>query len=192
MTEDYEDPYEKYDDFEERFHKKGGGGGGGQKVRDPHSKTSKAARRASIEHATSNRSEEAFDRIIPVVDNLMKGLSERAAVDVAKEYVDWINWCITTRELQLDFKRDVEQETTRGSGPGGQNVNKVSSAVRLIHKLTGIDAESSEERDQPVNRQKAYDKLQERLAGHLADWLTVLKDGDPKAKPRTLEISDIV
>lgn len=58
---------------------------------------------------------------------------------------------------------DLKMEVCRSSGPGGQNVNKRETAVRLIHLPTGLSAASQVERSQAQNRERALKLLKSKL-----------------------------
>ncbi len=79
------------------------------------------------------------------------------------------NWFIGVFEFakSSDFKideKDIEYQSMRSSGAGGQHVNKVSSAIRATHKPTGISAMGKERRSQLQNKKAAKERLLNKLS----------------------------
>ena len=71
---------------------------------------------------------------------------------------------IDERLAALGTRRaDVEERFIRGSGPGGQKINKTSSTVWLRHGPTGVEARCQRERSQSANRELAWSELVEKL-----------------------------
>lgn len=70
---------------------------------------------------------------------------------------------IPNSQIKIDPK-DLKIEAFRSSGPGGQNVNKVETAIRVIHLPTGLVVASQTQRSQAQNKQKALAILEAKLA----------------------------
>jgi len=98
-------------------------------------------------------------------------------------------------ELEIKIAPDeVVEHVSRSSGPGGQNVNKVSSAVKLEHIPTGISVSMQDEQSQHKNRAKAWRLLRSRIyeyyqsrerAQRDSQRKTMIGSGDRSQKIRT-------
>ena len=96
-------------------------------------------------------------------------------------------------DVKLD-PADIEMQVFRSSGAGGQHINKTSSAVRLIHKPSGMVVECQQERSQFQNREKAmrilasrlYEQERERVEGaHAAQRRSQVGSGMRNERVRT-------
>jgi peptide chain release factor 1 len=99
------------------------------------------------------------------------------------------------RQVDVEIEpSDVVEHVSRAGGPGGQNVNKVSSAIRLEHVPTGITVSMRDEKSQHKNRAKAWRILRSRIYEHFQSRQraerdrkrrTMIGTGDRSGKIRT-------
>lgn len=91
------------------------------------------------------------------------------------------NWFVGCFELEEEVANidlnpaDIRYQSIRSSGPGGQHVNKVSSAVRAIHIITGISVLVMDNRSQHQNRKTAIERIREKLMVQYIDALSEQK-----------------
>jgi len=91
---------------------------------------------------------------VPVTESQGRVHTSTATVAVMPEVQD----------VQIEINaNDIEIQTIRSGGAGGQNVNKVETAVRLFHKPTGLQVHCTEERSQLQNRERAMQILKAKL-----------------------------
>jgi len=97
-------------------------------------------------------------------------------------------------EVNIDWDKDVLEHVSCAGGPGGQNVNKVASAIKLEHIPTGITVSTRDERSQHKNRAKARRILMSRVYEHYqsqqrkqidADRRSMVGSGDRSDRIRT-------
>ena len=111
------------------------------------------------------RGESGVHRLVRISPFSAKSLRHTsfALVDVLPEIED-----VSASAIDIN-PNDIEMEAFRSSGPGGQNVNKVSTAVRIKHIPTGIAVAVQSERSQAQNREKAIQILKSKLIKMMED-----------------------
>lgn len=141
----------------------------------------KALKDKGIAYAILNKEQGTENRTLQSVSLQIKGEDLDLFLKPWKGTIQWIgksksrvyhkrkNWFIGLFEIeanqtfQLDDK-DIVYQATRSSGPGGQNVNKVSSAVRATHKPSNLQVLVMDSRSQHQNKKIAKQRLQEKVA----------------------------
>lgn len=124
-----------------------------------------------------------MNRTLASVTLWVEGAEAEAFVNKWEGTVQWIsqspyrmyhkrkNWFVGVHSYKLSegnqfAESDIVYQTLRASGPGGQHVNKTESAVRAVHRPSGISVTAMDQRSQFQNKKLAT----ERLAAKLAEW----------------------
>lgn len=109
---------------------------------------------------------------VPVTESQGRVHTSTATVLIMPE-VEEVDYQIDPKDLRVDIYH--------ASGAGGQNVNKVATAVRMVHIPTNIKVEMQEERTQQKNRDKAIKIIRARVADHFAQIAQDEQDAERKS-----------
>lgn len=155
-----------------------GTGGNGSKNEHKGPKTSREISNSTKENAEKNRVGEAMINLKKDLEHFpYKDCSKEKLPEFVNKYSTWVTKSLEDKyPFFTNLETEVEYSQSRSSGPGGQNVNKTSTAVIVKHPLTGIYARSEDSREVPINKRESLSKLLTRLESHIKNWSICLKN----------------
>ena len=122
------------------------------------------------------------DKLVAKFLKEWKGTVQWVGISTFRKLHKRKNWFVGIFEIEKEQalelqSHEVKYQAIRSSGPGGQHVNKVSSAIRAIHEPTGIQVVVMDTRSQHQNKKLATQRLQEKvLKRNLEGFKTLIKD----------------
>jgi len=141
--------------------------------------------KTSREIGNLHRNNAEKNRVAQAEVNLKKDLehfpfqdfSEEKLPELLAKYSTWVIKSIDDNyPFFTNLDEDIDYSQSRSSGPGGQNVNKTSTAVTAMHLLTGIYARSEDSREALINKRTSLSKLLTKLENHTKSWAVYLKN----------------
>ncbi len=155
-----------------------GVGGSGRKNEHKGPKTSREIGKLSKENAKNRRVGQAESSLKKDLEHFpLNDFSEEKLSEIIEKYSSWVLKSLPDRyPFFKNLETEVEYTQSRSSGPGGQNVNKTSTAVTVKHPLTGIYARSEDSREVPTNKRESLSKLLTKLESHIKNWSIYLKN----------------
>ena len=153
-------------------------GGSGAKIEHKGPKTSREIRKSNKENAENNRIKQAESDINRDLEHFpFNDFSEEKLPEVIEKYSSWVLKSLSDKyPFFTNLETEIEYSQSRSSGPGGQNVNKTSTAVTALHPLTGIFARSEDSREVPINKRESLSKLLTKLETHIKNWSIYVKN----------------
>jgi len=178
-------------EIEDSFVERGGGGGGKKKKAFGGEHRSEKVKELT-ENAIKEGGEKSKEALVRVKTKVSEVFDKDVKPDAreVKAYFEWLKYAAMCNDeicsmkagnygdqdlgLEMIMKNsDLDEDFVRSQGAGGQNVNKVSSAVQLKHIPSGYFVKVQDSRDQFQNRPIAKERLLEKLCGHLNDWKSI-------------------
>lgn len=164
-------------------------GGGKKEHKGP--KTSREIGKFNKENAEKKRVDEAKSLVIKDLEKSpINNISVEERINAVDFYAEWVKKSLEQGYPYIsNIDKEIEFTQTRSSGPGGQNVNKTSTAVIAKHLLTGIYARS-ESREMLNNKRDSLSKVLEKLEIHIKNWKIYL--GSVSEEDRINKIKNLV